>query len=125
MEELHYERVDGEPKATQKSSFIKPNLAMSKGTSFFVLMRKTNLSFIWKLKPIPKPKGHFFIQTTWFFKHMEGHISLVEDEGLEEVGFKDEGLKAIVSISISTSLSLGDKLVSTPLDLKQTFLPLP
>lgn len=56
VEELHYKHVDGESKSTKKCSLVEIDLAVGKGTSSFVLTRKTNLSPIWELKPIPKPK---------------------------------------------------------------------
>ena len=40
-----------------------------------------------------------------------------EDEGLEASGLDDEGLKAVVSISISTGLSLDNNPVSNSLNL--------
>lgn len=55
VEELHYEGVDGKPKATQESRLIKTHLPRGKRARLFSLARETNPGLVRKLKPISNP----------------------------------------------------------------------
>ena len=78
-------------------------------------MRETNPSFIWKLKPIPKPKKEFCrLDHTTF----QGKVLALKKDGcLEDEGFEDDGFEAVESTSISMGLSLDDNPISSSLDL--------
>ena len=56
MKKLHYERMDGKPKATKEGSLIETNLPVGKSTGFLTFPRKMNPSLLKELKPIPKSK---------------------------------------------------------------------
>ena len=56
MKGLYYERINGEPKATQERNLIEAHFTMSKGVGFLAWTRETNPCLIWELEPIPKPK---------------------------------------------------------------------
>ena len=72
MKKLHYERMDGEPKATQKGNLIETNLPVGKSTEFLAFPRKTNLSLLEELKHIPEYKEGILPQGTLFLKGVKG-----------------------------------------------------
>ena len=89
---------------------------MSKGISFLILTRKTDLGFVGKLEPNPEPKDFIFIQTTWLVKSVEGP-RVFRSRGFQSRRFRDKGFEVVVSTSIPIGLSLEDKPVSSSLDL--------
>ena len=56
MNELHYERMDRKPKATQEGNLIETNLPMGKSIGFLTFSRKKDPSLLRELKSIPESK---------------------------------------------------------------------
>ena len=54
MEEIHYKRVDEEPRPAKKRGLIKTHFTVCEEASFFILTSQTNPGLIWKMEPIPK-----------------------------------------------------------------------
>ena len=72
MKKLHYEWMDGKPKATQEGSFVETNLSVGKSTGFLISLRKTNPSLLGELKPVLESKEGILPQGTLFLKSIEG-----------------------------------------------------
>lgn len=72
MEEIHYKRVDEEPKPAKKRGLIKTHFTMCEEASFFILTSQTNPGLIWKMEPIPKTKKGFLVQIALLLEGMKG-----------------------------------------------------
>jgi len=68
VEKLHYELIDGEPKATQEGRLIETNLPMGKSIGYLTSPRQTNPSLLEELKPILESKEGILLQRTLFLK---------------------------------------------------------
>ena len=72
MKKLHYERMDGKPKATQEGSFVETNLLVGKSTGFLTSPRNMNPSLLEELKLVLESKEGILPQGTFFLKSIEG-----------------------------------------------------
>ena len=72
VKKLHDERMDGEPKATRKSSLVKANFSVGEGAGLFTLPGETSLGPLRKLESILKFAKNLNFQGTIFLEGMEG-----------------------------------------------------
>ena len=67
-QQLHYERVDGEPKPTSKSYLIEAYFTGKEMTGFILVSGPTNTDTFWELEPILEPTHGLVVQPTYFLK---------------------------------------------------------
>ena len=67
-QQLHYERVDGEPKPAGKSCLVEAYFTRKEVAGLILIGGPTNMNTLWELEPVLEPTHGLVVQPTYFLK---------------------------------------------------------